>query len=125
MNENNNVVLPPIMKECNVCKQVKKLELFKKDKRRNDGYGSSCKECIKINGLEYYHRTKEARRDKINENRRKSYVNNKEKENISSKKWKDNNKEYIKEYNLNYNIINKEENINRQKRWRKNNKEKI
>ena len=90
------------MKTCNLCKEDKELELFKKDQRRFDGRGSSCKDCMKVKGLEYYHRTKDERKEAINENRRNSYSKNKEKENRKSKEYKDNNKDKIKDYNKKY-----------------------
>jgi len=113
------------MKICSKCNQGKDIELFKKDKRRIDGCSNICKECNNINSLNYYNRTKESRKDTINQNRRNSYINNKEKEKSASKKWKENNKEYIKEYNSKYNNENKSQNIIRRKKWRENNKEYI
>lgn len=75
------------MKKCNICKVEKEISLFKKDNRRSDGYASSCKECLRIKGLEYYHRTKGERKEVINENRRKSYQLNKDVENERSRKF--------------------------------------
>jgi len=113
------------MKKCNICKLEKDLADFKKNKRRNDGCSSSCKECMKIKNLEYYHRTKESRRESINQSRRKSYHKNKEVENLRSKEYKNKNKEKIKEYNKNYQNINREKISLLSKEYRKNNLQKI
>lgn len=94
------------MKICNLCEEKKDIELFKKDKRRPDGRSSSCKGCMKIKGLEYYHRTKDERRETINENRRKNHLLNKEKENVKSKEYKVNNRDKIKDYNSKYYVEN-------------------
>ncbi len=94
------------MKTCNLCKEEKELERFKKDKRRPDGRGSSCKDCMKIKGLEYYYRTKDDRKETISENRRKSHLLNKETENIKSKEYKENNRDKIKDYNSKYYVEN-------------------
>ena len=59
------------MKKCNICSIEKDCVEFTKDKRRNDGRSSYCKECMKIKSLEYYHRTKESRKETINQNRKK------------------------------------------------------
>lgn len=90
------------MKKCNKCGLEKELELFKKDKRRNDGCASSCKLCISKEGLEYYHRTKLTRKENLNKNRKKSYYKNKESEKLKSKLYKLENSDKIKKYNKNY-----------------------
>ncbi len=113
------------MKTCSLCKEEKDLELFKKDNRRNDGRSSNCKECMRIKGLEYHHRTKIDRNEKINENRRAFYDRNKEVCNERSKKYKEDNKEKIKEYNKNYLLNNKESLKEKAKEYRTINKDKI
>ena len=113
------------MKVCNLCNFEKDLELFKKDKRRNDGCASSCKECMRIKGLEYYHQTKDDRRETINENRRNSYERNKEYENIKSREYKENNKESIKKSNKEYYDNNKEILLLKSIEYRTINKDKI
>jgi cytidylate kinase len=111
------------MKACKVCKEEKDLSLFKKDKRRSDGCSNICKDCANINSLKYYHKSKDYRRVTINENRRNSYIKNKEKENTSCKKWKEENKDTLREYNLKYNKENKLQNDIRNKKWRDKNRE--
>lgn len=113
------------MKTCSLCKEEKDLELFKKDNRRSDCRSSNCKECMRIKGLEYHHRTKIDRIEKINENRRASYYRNKVVENERSKKYKEDNKEKIKEYNKNYLLNNKESLKEKAREYKKRNKEKI
>jgi hypothetical protein len=113
------------MKKCNICKVEKEQSLFKKDNRRPGGYGSSCKECLRIKGLEYYYRTKDIRNEDINKNRLKYYQNNKEVENLKSKEYKRINSDKIKEYNKEYRENNKEKITDIKKKYRENNKEKI
>jgi len=96
------------MKKCNLCGFDRELIEFKKDKRRGDGCGSTCKFCMKLKGLEYYHRTKDVRREKINKNRKISHQNNKIKENLKCREYKSRNSEKIKVYNYNYRQTNKE-----------------
>jgi len=113
------------MKICSFCKIEKEEHLFKKDKRRIDGYGSQCKECMRIKGLEYYHNTKDIRKNDINRNRRNYYQNNKESEKLKNKKYKKENSDKIKQYNKNYRENNKEKIKLLDKNYRENNKEKI
>lgn len=96
------------MKKCNLCDLEKELINFKKDKRRSDGCTNTCKSCIRLKSSEYYHRTKDIRREKINENSRRSHHKNKTKENLKSKEYRLRNPEKIKSYNENYRHINKE-----------------
>lgn len=109
------------MKTCNKCNKNKNINEFKKDKRRNDGYSSVCLECARIEGNGYYHRTKSERSERIKENRRASYKNNKEVENNRSKIYKEKNKEQISEYNKKY----KKENAGKFNKYRINNVDKI
>jgi len=110
---------------CSLCKEIKDLIEFKKDKRRPDGFSSHCKSCSRISALKYYHKTKDVRKDKINSDRRKNHFKNREKENKNSKVYKEENKNSIKEYNKRY----REENIDKikfiHKEYSKNNREKV
>jgi hypothetical protein len=113
------------MKKCSICKEEKDPSEFKKDKRRKDGCSSHCKSCLRIKGLEYYHSTKISRSEKIKENRKRSYNNNREAENESSSKYKSDNKELIKNYNKSYHEKNKEVLKELSIEYRKENKERI
>lgn len=113
------------MKICIICKIEKEKHLFKKDKRRTDGYGSYCKECLRIKGLEYYHKTKNIRKEDINRNRKIAYQNNKENENLKSKEYKRLNSEKISEYNKKYYENNKERLLLIFKKYRESNIEKL
>ena len=113
------------MKVCSLCKIEKENNLFKKDKRREDGCSSHCKECCKKAGLEYYYRTKDIRSEDINKNRLKYYQNNKESENLKSREYKKNNKEKIKKYNKEYRENNKEKIKLLCKKYKENNSDKV
>jgi hypothetical protein len=113
------------MKFCNSCNISKDILDFKKDKRRPEGFTNTCKECMKIKGLEYYYRTKNKRSESIRENRKRSYLKNKDTENIRSSDYKLNNSEKIKEYNKEYYYTNKEKFKVLNKNYRINNYEKI
>lgn len=92
------------MKNCNSCKLEKEYILFNKNKRTNDGYSNTCKECAKI----------------INN---KSYLNNKEKINIAAKAWYELNKEKHIKYTTNYQKINPEISRKSTAKYLKNNPE--
>lgn len=113
------------MKRCSICKVEKELIDFKKDKRRNDGCSSSCKECIRIKGLEYYYRTKDEFKTRLSENRKRTHQKNKEEENKKSSEYKRKNSQKIKEYNKSYREKNKEKCQEISKNYRKNNLTKI
>ena len=113
------------MKKCNICKFEKEKSLFKKDNRRPDGYGSYCKECLRIKGLEYYQMTKVERKETINENRRRCHEINKNIENEKSRQYKIKNSENIKKYNKEYRENNKDKVKLLSKEYRENNKDKV
>ena len=96
---------------CSLCKEEKDISLFKKDKRRDNGITSQCKDCLRIKSNEYYHNTKDMRRDKLCENRRESYNRNKDRENLKSKEYKSNNRDKRKNLAKKY----KDENIDKRK----------
>jgi hypothetical protein len=50
------------MKTCTVCKEVRPLSEFGKDKNSRDGYRSRCKSCVHKDNSRYYHANREARR---------------------------------------------------------------
>ena len=68
------------MKTCSKCQKDKELSEFSKDKSVKDGYARNCKTCRRI---EYFIR-KES--DSFMEYRRNWYVDNKDENNIKSKK---------------------------------------
>ena len=47
------------MKKCGMCKVVKELTEFNKNKSRKDGRGTNCRECAKIKSKEYYSKNTE------------------------------------------------------------------
>lgn len=42
------------MKECHICKELKNIDLFPKDKDKKDGHRSECKICRSIKNKKYY-----------------------------------------------------------------------
>lgn len=42
-----------LKKNCNICKTIKEVEFFRKDKSRVDGLRSTCKDCLKNNKKKY------------------------------------------------------------------------
>ena len=44
--EENKTLLTDGLKICSKCKQVKKVELFPKDKNQSSGYRPDCKQCL-------------------------------------------------------------------------------
>lgn len=95
-----------MFKTCYKCKIKKSLHEFHKDKSRNDGCQSGCKECIKESSKKYY--------DSNQENRKKYSLNyknnNKQKQNENTKKWREKNKKHINEYDKLYKLKKKNEN---------------
>ena len=47
------------MKKCSICKEVKSLSEFNKNKRKKDGYSTDCKYCSKIYAEQYRNSNKE------------------------------------------------------------------
>jgi hypothetical protein len=92
------------MKNCNSCKLEKEYILFNKNKRTDDGYSNTCRECMKV----------------INN---RSYINNKEKTNASSKAWYELNRERHIEHTSNYQKQNPEKNRLSTAKYLKNNPE--
>tara|TARA_R110000782_G_scaffold201802_1_gene290413 strand:- start:63 stop:689 length:627 start_codon:yes stop_codon:yes gene_type:complete len=92
------------MKKCNNCKLEKEYSFFNKNKRTNDDYSNTCRECMKI----------------INN---KSYINNKEKSNSDSKSWYKLNREKHIEHTSNYQKQNPEKNRLSTAKYLKNNPE--
>jgi hypothetical protein len=68
---------------------------------------------------------RENNKDKIREYKKKYRENNKDKTKESEKKYKENNKDKIREYNKKYRENNKDKRNKQHKKWRENNKQKI
>ena len=93
------------MKLCNNCGESKKIEDFYKQKKNKDGLHFKCKVCVKLHSkLKGY---------KIHQYKNKDY----------QKKYREENKIYSKEYNLNYYLKNKIKIVEKIKNWKDNNKE--
>jgi len=75
-------------KKCSKCKENKPYSDFYINKRIKDGYGSQCKNCIKIKDQEKYKKNKTEILEK-------------------QKKYRENNLEYHQQYSLNYYYTNK------------------
>ena len=48
-----------MLRTCKVCHKEKPLEEFKKDKTCSGGYSPKCLECVRVQGREYYRKTKD------------------------------------------------------------------
>jgi len=59
-------------KKCGICKEVKQLSRFYKNKASYDGYHSNCKECGRKAAKEYYQNNKESNKEKFLEIAKKS-----------------------------------------------------
>jgi len=88
------------MKKCTKCGQIKRLELFGKNKRKKDGYQSFCRDCHK----NYY---------QANKNRFVNY----------NKKYYIENREYFLNYRKGYYENNTEYYLGRSNEWRQKNPE--
>lgn len=130
-----------MFKKCSKCKETKDINLFYKNKYKNDGYYSECKKCRKeyLKTLDL----KESRKIYYQKNREKIqagisdyYIKNKEKRLAYLKEYReknketmclnrkihyDNNKETILEKNKLYRIINKEKLREQHEKYKKEN----
>lgn len=88
------------LKECAMCKNIKKYDSFYKNKNREDKMSSYCSQCHK--------------------NR---YINNKEKLKVQRKIYRENNKERIRKINNYYYINNKEKCMEATRKWCNDNRE--
>ncbi len=93
------------MKKCSKCKKKLKLEKFYKDRYKKDGLKSQCKKCINKSEKKYrennpikFKQYREKNRDKIIQQKKKYYLNNKTEINKKRKLFNLNNREKIKEY---------------------------
>jgi len=57
------------MKQCTKCKEFKSLDLFAKDKYKQDGHRSACKECNKVDHFRRYHSDVEGQKQRVQEYR--------------------------------------------------------
>jgi hypothetical protein len=105
------------MKICTKCKIEKPINEFYKDKNAYDGLQKKCKNCVK----NYYNNNK----NRILKYHKEYYNANIENETFLNKrkKYRKNNKDYMKEYNKNYRKNNKTKVIESKREW-KNNKRK-
>jgi hypothetical protein len=90
-------------KKCTKCHYVKDISDFNKDKNKKDGLRTICRECVKINNLLF----REKNPIKYRESQKKYRDNNKEKESLRQKVWKNNNKDIITQYSTEYEKIRK------------------
>jgi hypothetical protein len=90
-------------KKCTKCHYVKDISVFNKDKNKKDGLRTICRECVKINNLLF----REKNPIKYRESQKKYRDNNKEKESLRQKVWKNNNKDIITQYSTEYEKIRK------------------
>ena len=109
------------MKACKKCSETKDVEHFSKDKAKKDGLNMYCKECMKEKGKIYHEENKE--KDKI---RHKKYRDaNIEKEIMRSKIYHKENKEKETKSNKEYRLKNKNKILNSSKIFREENVEEL
>ena len=109
------------MKVCSKCKVEKELANFSKRKSSKDGFRKQCKKCLAIIGKEWRLNNKE----KVLEDRKKDYAQNRESYKRKAKEWNKENPEQKKETSRKYHIKNKDVIRKRAKEWNLNNKEHV
>lgn len=120
------------MKTCSKCKIEKELGNFYRDKSKNDGYHTVCKECQTVRKMLYYkeNKTKIIRQNSLYKTENKEKINqqnslyrkvNKEKIKESDKMYRKTNKEVLKFKKKIYRDLHKPQ----MKRYRELNKDKI
>lgn len=70
-------------KQCNKCLSVKHFDLFSKDKTKQDGYCTICKDCVRENRKKWYEKNK----GKVLEYQKVYESNNRDKINETKRKW--------------------------------------
>ena len=106
----NKALFEQGLTKCNVCKEIKPLNEFHKDKLRKDGRQSVCKGCRKQYQKNY---------------QPQYYEDNKERIIEWNKQYRQDNKEEIKEYKKQYYQDNKEEILKRNTQYNQTHKEEI
>ena len=81
-------------KRCNVCKKIKPVEEFSKNKRINNGYARACKACDN----DY----RDKHREHINQKAREWFQNNKERATANKRKWSQKNRDKVNARNREY-----------------------
>ena len=117
-----------------MCKEIKNVDEFYKEKAKSDGYKSACKQCNSIKNKEYRDNNKkhykelweEYKETDICKHRGKRYYRaNKEKCLLACKKWRGDNLDKVKEQRKLNNIKYKEKYTRQHKIWSENNPDKI
>ena len=109
------------MKTCNNCKEVKALSEFNKDKSKQDGLQTFCRECKRSKDRAYAAKNREAAREKTKTWRK----NNLEKAKESRRKWREENPEKMAAYKRKWNEKNKERKSKMASEWKKKNPHKV
>ena len=105
------------MKVCRRCREVKALELFNKNKSKENGLQDNCRQCQKAFNKAY--------RDNNADKARQYYLDNAEKMRLKAAAWYKSNTEKARETAKKYSELNKEKVRERSVIYRKNNKEKL
>jgi len=77
-------------KTCSKCRKTKDVEEFTRDKTKNDGWYSSCKQCKRLAGTQY----RESHKEELLEKQRESRIQNREEINKKQKEWRKKNNFY-------------------------------
>jgi 5-methylcytosine-specific restriction endonuclease McrA len=101
-------------KACNSCKQVKNLELFKKEKKSDSGYGPICARCH-ADKVAIYRKNNP---DKVKASWKKTYDKNRSKRIANSQKWSANNPQQRKKIEAKYRANNRIAVQARSEAWR-------
>lgn len=108
------------MKTCTKCKIQQQTTNFNKDKSRKDGLTPWCKACVAENSKKY----SEANKDKISQQQREWYLDNREWVLLRNKEWREANPERMRELNASWYQDNMDRKAENTRRWAENNKDK-
>jgi hypothetical protein len=112
-------------KICSKCNEEKEVCEFYKNPKKENEVRNTCKICMNKNSIKNYHDNIENEKERRKKYHKQYYLNNKIKENIRTKNYRDNNLEKIKQIQRISKKKEREKNpekyINLTKEWRKNN----
>jgi hypothetical protein len=109
------------MKICNKCRQNKELKDFNIKKASKDGYGSTCRSCVKEYNDSYdFTKYNQINKEKISKRQTQYYIDNKEQILIKTKNYFNNNKDKHQKKVKEWYVNNKEQHLIKTKLYIKN-----